>query len=176
MRRRGSELGGEAADLARLAGEQEIALRALVSTEPGGSGGDDRADLRAALQVLSTSWVQVSAPAGEVPMPGTAVEELVATVREALSNVDKHVGPEAKAWVLLEDLGEEVVLTVRDDGPGIPPGRLEQAAGEGHLGVAKSIRGRVAALGGTCALQTAPGQGTEWEMRVPRPAPGGRGR
>ncbi len=176
VRRRGSELGGEAADLARLAGEQEIALRALVSTEPGGSGGDDKADLRAALQVLSTSRVQVSAPAGEVPMTGTAVEELVASVREALSNVDKHVGPEAKAWVLLEDLGEEVVLTVRDDGPGIPHGRLEQAAGEGHLGVAKSIRGRVAALGGTCTLQTAPGQGTEWEMRIPRPTPGGRGR
>ncbi len=174
VRRRGSELGGEAAELARLAGEQEIALRALVSTEPCGSSDDDTADLRAALQILSTSRVQVAAPAGEVPLPGHAVRELVAAVREALSNVDKHAGPEAKAWVLLEDLAEEIVLTVRDEGPGIPAGRLERAEREGHMGVAKSIRGRVADLGGTCTLHTEPGEGTEWELRVPRPGAGRR--
>jgi signal transduction histidine kinase len=176
VRRRGSELGGEAAELARLAGEQEIALRALVTTEPAGASDSDTADLRSALQLLSTSRVQIAAPAGEVTMPAAAVDELVAAVREALSNVEKHAGPTAKAWVLLEDLGEEIVLTVRDDGPGIPPGRLEQALTEGHLGVAKSIRGRVAELGGTCTLMTAPGEGTEWELRVPRPKPGRRAR
>ncbi len=32
-------------------------------------------------------------------------------------------------------------MTVRDDGPGIPEGRLAQAEGEGRLGVALSIRG-----------------------------------
>ncbi|EHK84509.1 MacS family sensor histidine kinase [Saccharomonospora azurea] len=176
VRRRGSELGGEAAELARLAGEQEIALRALVTTEPAGASDSDTADLRSALQLLSTSRVQIAAPAGEVTMPSNAVDELVAAVREALSNVEKHAGPEAKAWVLLEDLGEEIVLTVRDDGPGIPSGRLEQALVEGHLGVAQSIRGRVAELGGTCTLVTAPGEGTEWELRVPRPKPGGRAR
>lgn len=176
VRRRGSELGGEAAELARLAGEQEIALRALVTSEPPGTSENDTADLRSALQLLSTSRVQIAAPAGEVTMPSHVVDELVATVREALSNVDKHGGPSAKAWVLLEDLGEEIVLTVRDDGPGIPPGRLEQALAEGHLGVAKSIRGRVTELGGTCTLETAPGEGTEWELRVPRPGPGRRAR
>lgn len=176
VRRRGSELGGEAAELARLAGEQEIALRALVTTEPTGHSEDDTSDLRSALQILSTSRVQIAAPAGEVPMPSNAVTELVAVVREALSNVDKHAGPSTKAWVLLEDLGEEIVLTVRDDGPGIPPGRLEEALAEGHLGVAKSIRGRVTELGGTCTLETAPGEGTEWEIRVPRPRSGRKNR
>ncbi|WP_298179564.1 ATP-binding protein [Saccharomonospora sp.] len=172
VRRRGSELGGEAAELARLAGEQEIALRALVTTEPNSHSENDISDLRSALQILSTSRVQIAAPAGKVPMPSNVVTELVAATREALSNVEKHVGPSAKAWVLLEDLGEEIVLTVRDDGPGIPPGRLEQALSEGHLGVAKSIRGRVTELGGTCTLETAPGEGTEWEIRVPRPRSG----
>ena len=38
---------------------------------------------------------------------------------------------------------------VRDEGPGIPDGRLEQAAAEGRLGVRESIRGRIADLGGT---------------------------
>lgn len=68
------------------------------------------------------------------------------------------------------------MLTVRDDGPGIPPGRLEEALAEGHLGVAKSIRGRVTELGGTCTLETAPGEGTEWEIRVPRPRSGRKNR
>lgn len=176
VRRRGAELGGEAAELARLAGEQEIALRALVTTEPCGSSEDDTADLRSALQILSTSRVQISGPAGEVPMPSSTVTELVAVVREALSNVDKHAGPSAEAWVLLEDLGEDIVLTVRDDGPGIAPGRLEQAVREGHLGVASSIRGRITDLGGTSSLETEPGEGTEWEFRVPRPTTGRRAR
>ncbi|RBM23696.1 ATP-binding protein [Prauserella sp. PE36] len=174
VRRRGAELGGEAAELARLAGEQEIALRALVTTEPSGPADGD-ADLRAALQLLATPRVQVSGPAGEVRLPATIVTELVAVTKEALSNVERHAGPSAKAWVLLEDLGEDIVLTIRDDGPGIPPGRLEEAEAEGHLGVATSIRGRVNDLGGTSTLETAPGAGTEWEIRLPRPRQRRRG-
>ncbi|MEU6644928.1 DUF5931 domain-containing protein [Saccharomonospora sp. NPDC046836] len=174
VRRRGTELGGEAAELARLAGEQEIALRALVTTEPSGSAGED-ADLRAALQLLATPRVQVSGPAGRVMLPAEAVTELVAATSEALSNVEKHAGVDAKAWVLLEDLGSEIVLTIRDDGPGIPAGRLETAEAEGRLGVATSIQGRVSALGGTCTLDTAPGAGTEWEIRVSRPRQRRRG-
>ncbi|GAA4550671.1 MacS family sensor histidine kinase [Amycolatopsis samaneae] len=167
VRRRGGELGGEAADLARLAGEQEIALRALVTTEPVKPSGRGTTDLRAALQLLATPSVQVSAPAGEVELPAHVTEELVAVAREALSNVEKHAGPDAHAWVLLEDLGDEVVVSVRDDGPGIPDGRLESAAAQGHLGVLESIRGRARDLGGSAALDTAPGSGTEWEVRVP---------
>jgi signal transduction histidine kinase len=70
--------------------------------------------------------------------------------------------------VLVEDLGMEVVVSVRDDGSGIPAGRIEAAAAEGRLGIAKSIRGRVSDLGGTITLETAPNSGTEWEVRVPR--------
>jgi signal transduction histidine kinase len=169
VRRRGSELGGEAAELATLAGEQEIALRALVSTAPQPTT-DGESDLRNALRLLSSPKVQVAAPAGEVKLPAHVTAELMAVAREALSNVDKHAGESAKAFVLLEDLGTEVVITVRDDGPGIEEGRLATAESEGHLGVARSMRGRVADLGGTISLETAPGQGTEWEVRVPKPS------
>jgi signal transduction histidine kinase len=166
VRRRGGELGGEAAELARMAGEQEIALRALVTTEPVVPSISGTTDLRAALQLLATPTVQVSAPAGEVPLLVNTTAELLAVIKEALSNVKKHA-PGASAWVLLEDLGNEVVLTVRDDGPGIPDGRLEQAAAQGQLGVTESIKGRVRDLGGTTTLETAPAGGTEWEVRVP---------
>ncbi|WP_236790361.1 MacS family sensor histidine kinase [Amycolatopsis sp. GM8] len=166
VRRRGAEVGGEAAELAELAGEQEIALRALVTTEPTATGTGET-DLRAALQLLGSSKVQIATPAGDVLLPAATTAELVAVVREALSNVDKHA-PGAKAWVLLENLATEVVITVRDDGPGIPEGRLAAAETDGHLGVARSMRGRVLELGGTISLETAPDRGTEWEVRVPK--------
>ncbi|MET8993828.1 DUF5931 domain-containing protein [Amycolatopsis sp. NPDC004169] len=167
VRKRGNEVGGEAAELARLAGEQEIALRSLVTTEPAKPSDSGTMSLRAALQVLATSSVQVSTPADDVELPAHVAGELVAVTREALSNVEKHAGPAAHAWVLLEDLGDEVVVSIRDDGPGIPDGVLEQAAADGHLGVVESIRGRVRDLGGSATLDTGPGRGTEWEVRVP---------
>ncbi len=85
-------------------------------------------------------------------------------MRACLDNVACHVGADAQAWVLLEDLGAQVVVTVRDEGPGIPAGRLDEAESQGRLGVSQSIRGRVADLGGTALLVTAPGKGTEWEL------------
>jgi signal transduction histidine kinase len=107
-------------------------------------------------------------PGEPVEVAAARGQEIVAAVRACLDNVDRHVGPDARAWVLLEDLGGQVVVTVRDEGAGIEPGRLDEAAGQGRLGVAQSIRGRVADLGGTATLITAPGQGTEWELTVPR--------
>ena len=50
--------------------------------------------------------------------------------------------------MLIEDEGETVTVSVRDEGPGIPDGRLAEAAAQGRLGVAQSIRGRIADLGG----------------------------
>jgi signal transduction histidine kinase len=169
VRQRGGELGGEAAELARMAGEQEIALRTLVTTEPVVPSIGGTTDLRAALQLLATPDVQVSAPAGAVTLPANTTAELLALTKEALSNVEKHA-PGANAWVLLEDLGGEVVVSIRDNGPGIAPGRLERAAAQGHLGVVESIKGRVRVLGGTATLETSPGGGTEWEVKVPTAA------
>jgi signal transduction histidine kinase len=168
VRKRGAELGGEAAELARLAGEQEVALRSLVAAAPTESSADGTADLSPRLQVLATGRTQVSVPATPVLLPAAAVAELVLLVRETLANVERHAGTEARAWVLVEDLRDVVVISVRDDGAGIPAGRIEAAAAEGRMGIARSIKGRVSALGGTITLETAPHSGTEWEVRVPR--------
>jgi signal transduction histidine kinase len=69
--------------------------------------------------------------------------------------------------VLLEAAPDTVQVSVRDEGAGIAAGRLAQAEREGRLGVASSIRGRVAELGGRAELATG-GYGTEWEIVVPR--------
>ena len=173
VQRRGAELGGEAADLGRLAGEQEAALRTLirrqdaVAAEPLGVL-HPTTDLATELSRLeATRPVTVAAPAGPVLLPAGTVGELVAVVSACLDNVAAHVGPEAPSWVLLQDFPDRVELSVRDEGPGIPDGRLAAAAREGRLGVAESIRGRIADLGGTAELVTG-SFGTEWELAVPR--------
>ncbi|MER7543870.1 DUF5931 domain-containing protein [Spirillospora sp. NPDC127506] len=185
VQRRGGELGGEAAELGRLAGEQEAALRALIGTAPPRApdarvpgartpdGGE--ADLRPLLTAHASTSVTVSTPATEVRLPAHAAREVAAAVAAALDNVARHCGDGARAWVLLEDGGGEVTVSVRDDGPGMPAGRLDEAAAAGRLGVAQSIRGRVADLGGEVVIFSAPGEGTEIEMTVPR-RPGSRPR
>ncbi|SFE65054.1 Signal transduction histidine kinase [Actinopolyspora alba] len=167
VRRRGGELGGEAAELATMAGEQETALRTLVSTGPAERGGTST-DLAARLRAFEGTGVNVSVPATEVTLPAETITALCSVTGEALQNVAEHAGPEAHAWILLEDLGSEIVLSVRDNGPGIPEGRLEEAAAAGRMGVAQSIRGRVESLGGTVTLDTSLGEGTEWEIHLTR--------
>lgn len=169
VQRRGSELGGEAAELGRLAGEQEVALRALISRPAGGARPDGESDLRPLLDRYASSAVQISAPATPVRLPGRVAGELAAAVGAALDNVARHCGPDARAWVLVEDDGESVTVSVRDDGPGIPEGRLAAAERDGRLGLAQSVRGRIRDLGGTVEIISAPGAGTELELVVPRP-------
>jgi signal transduction histidine kinase len=167
VRRRGAELGGPAGELGALAGEQEVALRTLLTTGTAPVDERGRRDLAAALRVLASSRVTVSTPAHPVELPAHTVDELVAVVGAALANVALHVGPDAPAWVLLEDVGTGVEISVRDEGPGIPDGRLAAAEAEGRLGVARSMRGRVQDLGGTITCDTGPG-GTEWIVELAR--------
>ena len=111
--------------------------------------------------------VTVSTPGVPVELPAADAAELVAAVRACLDNVATHVGADAPAWILLEDTGDAVTVSVRDEGPGIPPERLAEAEADGRLGVSQSIVGRVTELGGTATLDSG-GYGTEWELVVPR--------
>lgn len=165
--RRGREMGGAAAELAELAGEQERALRRLVSSGDLHSDSGD-ADLRALLNRRAGERVSLSLPGTAVLLDARTAAELDAAVGNALDNVAAHAGPRARAFVLCEDLGETVTVTVRDDGVGIAAGRLEEAARQGHVGVSKSIVGRLVALGGSAVLHTEVGEGTEWELSIRR--------
>ncbi|OXY91079.1 MacS family sensor histidine kinase [Streptomyces diastatochromogenes] len=191
VQRRGAVIGGEAAELGRLAGEQEVALRTLVSggllpvsrvSEDAAAGAVVRAvevpddewyedgpvDLRTLLAPYAGARVSLAEPGAPVPLPRAAAHELASAVGAALDNVRRHAGADARAWILVEDEPDEIVVTVRDDGPGIPEGRLAQAESEGRLGVAQSIRGRLRDLGGSAELLSVPGQGTEVELKVPK--------
>ncbi|MFE6618385.1 MacS family sensor histidine kinase [Streptomyces sp. NPDC057740] len=196
VQRRGAVIGGEAAELGRMAGEQEVALRTLVSggLVPVSRVSDDAAegavvvaveepddstgpvDLRALLAPYAGAKVSLAEPGAPVTLAPAAARELAAAVGAALDNVRRHAGEHARAWILVEDEPDEVIVTVRDDGPGIPEGRLAQAEGEGRLGVALSIRGRLRDLGGSAELISVPGQGTEVELKVPKADSASRGK
>ncbi|MFV8052133.1 MacS family sensor histidine kinase [Mycobacterium sp. 48b] len=167
--RRGREIGGETAQLAELAGEQERALRRLVSAPDPEVHTGGATDIGALLRGRASDRVSVSLPAEPVLLDHEAAHELFAAASNALDNAAAHAGPDARVFVLLEDLGDSVTVSVRDDGVGIGEGRLAEAAREGHVGITKSIVGRMDWLGGRAQLHTAPGCGTEWELTLPRP-------
>jgi signal transduction histidine kinase len=171
VKRRGAGLDGEAGELARLAGEQEAALRTLVARAA--PGVEDRAevDLMMLLGRYASATVSVAAPAAAVRMPAHAAREIAAAVTAALDNVSRHCDPGTKVWVLVEDEPDGVTVSVRDDGCGIAPDRLAEAEAQGRLGVAHSIRGRIADLGGTVRITSAPDEGSEVELTVPRSSP-----
>jgi signal transduction histidine kinase len=166
VQRQGSQLGAQGGELAALAGEQEAALRGLLAGAASTGGGAE--DLRGPLQVLAAPAVEVATPAQAVELPSGVAAEVVAAVRAALDNVRKHAGADARAWILLEDEQDGVRVTVRDDGTGFPPERPAEAAEAGRLGIAQSMRGRIADCGGTTTIDSRPGQGTEVELWVPR--------
>ncbi|MFC9959038.1 MacS family sensor histidine kinase [Streptomyces nigra] len=198
VQRRGAVIGGEAAELGRMAGEQEVALRTLVSgglvpvsrvsedaadgalvravEVPDDDGDGGPVDLRALLAPYAGARVSLAEPGAPVRLAPDAARELTAAVAAALDNVRTHAGEGSRAWILVEDEPGEVVVTVRDDGPGIPEGRLAEAEGEGRLGVALSIRGRLRDLGGTAEVISVPGQGTEVELKVPKAGSASRGK
>jgi signal transduction histidine kinase len=168
VQRRGAELGGEAAEIGRLAGEQQTALRRLIATDSDPVPPTGESDLRTLLGREAGAAVSVVTPADPVLLANTTADEIAAAVRAALDNVRRHCGGQARAWVLVDDEGSAVSITVRDEGPGIPAGRLEQAAAEGRLGVSQSICGRIRDLGGSACVASTPSAGTEVRLRVPR--------
>ncbi|MCZ9337228.1 sensor histidine kinase, partial [Streptomyces sp. TRM76130] len=109
VQRRGAVLGGEAAALGRLAGEQEFALRALVSGGPvpvprvpydaaedaavravdesGDQDPDAPADLRTLLAPYASARVSLAEPGAPVTLAPAAAREVAAAVGAALDNV-----------------------------------------------------------------------------------------
>ncbi len=83
--------------------------------------------------------------------------DLIAVLAEALSNASKHA--DATAVSVLVTVGDRVVLTVTDNGRGLPPDVVES-------GLA-NIRERAAQRGGTCEIKARAGGGTSLVWAVP---------
>ncbi len=83
-------------------------------------------------------------------------------VQECLNNILKHSGATAAEIGIVVHDGE-LALTVHDNGRGFTTdGDLHKRAGIGLQGIAERVR----ILGGTHAIQSAPGQGTTVTVAV----------
>jgi signal transduction histidine kinase len=91
--------------------------------------------------------------------PAEIAEQLLAVLREALSNVARHAG--ASRVSVAVTAGSDLTLTVRDDGGGMK--RSTRRSGLGNLA------DRAGKLGGALRVGPAEGGGTELEWRVPLP-------
>ncbi|HET9441975.1 MAG TPA: GAF domain-containing protein [Acidimicrobiales bacterium] len=91
-----------------------------------------------------------------------AAADLLASLREALTNVARHAGAMRVDVALVVD--DDVRLQVVDDGPGVPA----ETGPEGH-GIA-NMRARAERHGGRLDIgpRPAPGGGTRVEWRIPR--------
>ncbi|MEV4759539.1 ATP-binding protein [Micromonospora sp. NPDC049559] len=152
-------------------------LRSLVTAgRPPGGDGDLAGGLEqlAARQALAGLRVRVhaaqlrSASRGAPPLAAELVDTVVGAVGEALTNVAKHAGvPEV---VVRAELAEgELLISVLDRGRGFDP-----ALPRPGVGLARSVREPIEALGGRVAVDSAPGAGTYVELTIPVRGPGGR--
>ncbi|WP_278262709.1 sensor histidine kinase [Nocardia sp. AG03] len=106
--------------------------------------------------------VELHAPA-ELPLHPMVAWTVVAAVREALTNVDRHAGADS-VDIHVGATG----LTVTDDGVGFADPAVTTS---GRHGVQRSIVERMAAIGGSASVTTTAGQGTRVELCWPLGSP-----
>ncbi|TFV65774.1 UNVERIFIED_ORG: ATP-binding protein [Bacillus sp. AZ43] len=101
---------------------------------------------------------------GDAPVD-EALAALGAATREALVNAAKHSGATA-ADLYTEVTPDRVSVYVRDRGKGFDPAEVP----DDRRGLRDSVTGRLTRLGGTAVVRSAPGEGTEVELVLPRGA------
>ena len=102
-----------------------------------------------------------------VPGQGLAMDRdrstaLFRILQESLTNVARHAQATKVEIHLWREAGE-VILTVRDNGHGVPLSDLKDPHSIGLLG----MRERASMLGGRCAIKAQAGGGTTVEVRLP---------
>ena len=101
--------------------------------------------------------VELRGPLDSV-VPANVRPQLLATVREGLSNVTRHADAhEVRVEIVV--LGREVVARITDDGVGISWNGRESGLG--------NLRSRAATVGGSVQVQRVQPSGTQLEFRAP---------
>jgi PAS domain S-box-containing protein len=86
-------------------------------------------------------------------------------IQELLFNIVKHAGVNT-AKVKIEKSGDELVIMVRDPGKGFDTSALETFTGKTGLGL-MSLRERASYIGGSLTIESSPGKGSRFILRVP---------
>ena len=149
--------------LARL---QERDLRAWLYGRSGKAG--DTRTLDAMLdEVAARVEVMYDVEVEAVVVGDAGVNEpvlaLISAAGEAMTNAARHSGTR-KISVYVEAEPGALTAYVRDQGKGFDP----EAVPEGCRGISDSIRARMERHRGTATINSAPGQGTEVQLRIDR--------
>jgi len=102
--------------------------------------------------------VAVQAPDPLPPLPAAVEVAAYRIATEAMTNVARHA--HARCCLLRLEVGQDLTVEVRDDGVGMPAGRL---AGVGLPSMAE----RAAELGGRCVVARLDGGGTRVMAHLP---------
>jgi signal transduction histidine kinase len=151
-------------EVTRLARSQERELRGWLYR----GRADPDQDLAAALERAAAEVEDAHGIAIEVVVVGDCpLDEHLAALRdaarEALVNAAKYAGG-APVSLYAEVEPDQVTAFVRDRGPGFDPDDVP----EDRLGLRQSVRGRMSRNGGTAVVRSAPGDGTEVHLEMPR--------
>ena len=120
------------------------------------------ARIRSLLEQYGTrpAWT-VELELGAAPLDRMLERQLYFVVREAVSNVERHADAQ-RASLTIRREGARLRLELVDDGRGFEPARVP----EGSVGL-RSIEQRVADLGGSVLIESAPGQGARLVATLP---------
>lgn len=123
--------------------------------------------LRAAVEWQLAEFSRVSGIAHELDAgadafdAGAGVDLIVFRIlQESLSNVTRHARARNVKVALYRNAGS-LLMTVRDDGIGLPPGQFRRGCG------LKSIEERINAVGGRFLIDSQPGRGTALSLAIP---------
>jgi signal transduction histidine kinase len=151
-------------ELVHLARTQEAELRTYLFAPTT----DDDTDLEASIRRVATAttarWGIVVDAAFVPPLPHLdhgLVESLSAATGECLANAAKHAGVDRVNVSVEADETGSLLVVVRDRGAGFDLDLVEPR------GLQRSVLDRVAELGGTVEVTSAPGRGTEIGNVVP---------
>jgi signal transduction histidine kinase len=97
----------------------------------------------------------------EPDLPLAVKDALYRIAREAVNNIVKHAGA-SRVTLRLDHRPDTTSLEISDDGAGF----AASDAHPGHLGL-RSMRERVAAIGGTLEIESSPGAGTRIRVCIP---------
>jgi signal transduction histidine kinase len=127
----------------------------------------DGAGLVPALQEICAAYhdrlgVTVDASLDDVTVPAPVEHALLRIAQEACTNAVRH-GNARRLTVSMSRQDGHVELSVRDTGTGFDPAAPQAGSGLAH------IRDRVAELGGTVDIDSAPGRGAALPVRMPVP-------
>ena len=153
--------------VASLARRQERELRVWLYG-PGTAPADSLAGAltAAATEVEELHGVRIEvANGGDCPLFG-GTEALVLAAREAMTNAAKFAGSD-EVSVYVEATDDSASVFVRDRGAGFD----RSAVPADRRGLTESIEGRMTRAGGTARIVSAPGEGTEVELTLPRERP-----